>query len=103
MLMARIAKLAGETEMTLEHLDKAIDFSPGDDLNMMIVTTLVAAHRFDEAREIIELALGQLPRQPLRRYNSRNKLQQLSKYVNEAERLAQTDDVPTTDDMTESD
>ena len=60
MLMARIAKLTGDTTTTLEHLGKAGAYSPGDDLNMMTVTTLVAAHRFDEAREFIEIA----PRTP---------------------------------------
>lgn len=102
MLMARISKLTGDTESTLEHLENAIDYSPGDNLNMMTVTTLVAAHRFDEAHEFIELAQGRLPWQPLRRYNSRNKLDQLSKYVNEAERLAHTGDAPSNADIPES-
>jgi len=102
MLMARISKVTGDIEMTLEHIDRAIDYSPGDDLNMMAVTTLVAAHRFDEARAFIDLAQERLPWHPLRRYNSRNKLDQLSEYVNEAERQAQIGDVPNTDDKTES-
>ncbi len=103
MLMARTSKLTGDTETTLEHLEKAIDYSPGDDLNMMTVTTLVAANRFNEAREFIEVARGRLPWQPLRRYNSRNKLEQLSKYVNEAERQAQIGAVSNIDDITKSD
>jgi len=102
-LMAKIARLSGDAEATLEHLAQASDFGHGDDLNMMTVTTLVAESRFEEAREHIKSALERLPWQPLRRYNSGNKLDQLSKYVNEAERLAQTGDVPNTDDMTESD
>jgi hypothetical protein len=102
MLMARISKLTGDTEGTLEYLDRAINYSPGDDLNMMAVTTLVAAHRFDDSRAFIESAQGRLPWQPLRRYNSRNKLDQLSEYVNEAERQMQIGDVPNSDDMTES-
>jgi hypothetical protein len=39
----------------------------------------------------------------LRRYNSRNKLEQLSKYVNEAERQAQIGAVSNIDDITKSD
>jgi hypothetical protein len=102
MLMARISRLTGDTATTLEHLGKAGAYSPGDDLNMMTVTTLVAAHRFDEAREFIEMAQEHLPWQPLRRYNSRNKLVQLSEYVNAAEKQARIGDVSYTDDMTES-
>lgn len=102
MLMARISKLTGDSEATLGHLDRAIDYRPGDDLNMMVVTTLVAAHRFDEAREFLDLAQERLPWHPLRRYNSSNKLDQLSEYVNEAERQAQIGDVPNTEDLTES-
>ena len=101
-LMARIAKLSGDTESTLGHLAQAIDYRPDDDLNMMTVTTLVAASRFDEARVFIESAEKRLPRQPLRRYNGRNNLEQLSNYVNEVERLARAGDEPHINDPTES-
>ena len=103
MLMARMAEMAGETEVTLEHLTQAIDYGPSDDLNMMMVTTLVAARRFDEARVYIESALDSLPWQPLRRYNSRKNLEQLKDYANELERLAQSDNKPRSNDTVEGD
>jgi len=103
MLMARMAEMAGETEATLEHLTQAIDYGPSDDLNMMMVTTLVAARRFDEAREYIESALDRLPWQPLRRYNGRKNLEQLNDYANELERLVQFGNEPLFDNPTEND
>ena len=101
-LMARVARLTGDTEATLEHLAQAIDYRSDNELNMMMVTTLVADSRFDEAHEFIESAQYRLPRQPLRRYNGRNQLQQLSAYVNEAERLTQAGNEPDFDDSTGS-
>jgi hypothetical protein len=103
MLMARMAEMAGETEVTLEHLTHAIDYGVTDDLNMMMVTTLLAARRFDEARVYIKSALDRLPWQPLRRYNSRKNLEQLNDYANELERLAQLDNKPRTNDTVETD
>ncbi len=88
MLMARIARVSGSTDATLEHLGRAIDLLPSDDLNMMTVTTLVDAGRFDEARSFIEEAEKHLPHQPLRRYISKRYLDDLLGYVNEAGRLA---------------
>lgn len=102
-LMARIARLSGDTQATLEHLAQASDFMHGDDLNMMTVTTLVAESRFEDARVYIESALGRLSWQPLRRLNSRRKLAELSNFVNEAERLARSGDEPYIDDPTEND
>lgn len=87
MLMARIARSSGDTAATLEHLARAVDIAPGDDLNMMTVTTLVEAGRFGQARAFIEQARSNMPRQPLRRYNSARNLEELLLYVNEAEKL----------------
>ena len=102
-LMAKIARLSGDAEATLEHLAQASDFRHGDDVIMMTVTTLVAESRFEEAREHIKSALERLPWQPLRRLNSMIKLGELSNFVIEAEKLAQTGDEPDIDDSTESD
>jgi tetratricopeptide (TPR) repeat protein len=103
MLMARMADMAGETKVALEHLTQAADYGPNDDVYMMLATTLIAAQRFDEAREYIRSALADLPLQPLRRYNSRKLLEQLNDYANELERLAQSGGTPRTDDTTEND
>ena len=75
---------------------RAIDVLPSDDLNMMTVTTLVEAGRFDEARSFIEKARKRLPRQPLRRYNSKRYLDVLLTYVNEAGKLASKNTSPST-------
>jgi hypothetical protein len=90
MLMARIAKVSGHVDQTLEHLYRAIAFKPSDDLNMMTVTTLVAAERFQEARLFIDDAADNLPHMPLKRYNSKRILDELLIYVNESARLAET-------------
>jgi hypothetical protein len=87
MLMARIERVNGNTEATLAHLARAIEFIPTDDLNMMTVTALVDAGRFDGARKFIEDAAGRLPDRPLKRYNSQKNLDELMIYINEMEKL----------------
>jgi tetratricopeptide (TPR) repeat protein len=88
MLLARIARGSGNTDATLEYLERAIELAPSNDLHMMTVTTLVDAERFDEAREFIERAAQDLSFQPLKRYNGKKNLDDLLTYVNEAQRLA---------------
>jgi hypothetical protein len=87
MLMARIERVNGNTEATLAHLARAIEITPTDDLNMMTVTALVDAGRFDDARDFIEESAGRLPARPLKRYNSQKNLEELMIYVNEMEKL----------------
>ena len=91
MLLARIGRVSGDTEATLEYLGRAMELAPSDDLHMMTVMTLVDAGRFEEARELIERAEQDLSLQPLKRYNSKSNLADLMKYVNEAQRLAGTE------------
>lgn len=98
MLMARIARTSGDTEETLDHLARAVDIGPSDDLNMMTVTTLVEARRFDEARSFIDDARDSLSPRPLRRYNSLRNLDELLLYVNEAEKLYENRVAPDTGD-----
>ena len=93
MLMARIARAGGDSAATLEHLATANDIQPGDDLNMMTVMALVEANRFDAARSFIGEARHRLSAQPLRRYNSSRHLDDLLRYVNEAETQYQDRDV----------
>lgn len=88
-LLARIAMVSGDNDKTLEHLARANEIAPGDRLNMMIVTTLVAAERFEEARRFTDDAADALPRMPLKRYNSRQNLDELKTYVDETEKLAE--------------
>ena len=91
-LLARVANVSGDVEKTLEHLSRAIEIGRSDELNMMTVTTLVAAGRFDEAREFIRNAANELPLLPLKRYNSRKNLDELTIYVEETERMTETSD-----------
>jgi hypothetical protein len=86
-LMARMARALGKGEATLEHLGRAIDLIPTDELNMMTVTALIDVGRFDEAREFIEGATDRLPAQPLRRIASQKNLEELMLYVDEMEKL----------------
>jgi hypothetical protein len=86
-LMARLARVTGDTEATLAHLARAIELIPTDDLNMMTVTTLVDAGRFDDARKFVEDAAGRMPVRPLKRYRSQKNLDELLTYVNEMEKL----------------
>jgi hypothetical protein len=88
MLMARLANMSGDVDRTLKHLYRAIDYRPSDDLSMMVVTTLVAAARFEEARKFMDDAQGDLPRMPLNRYNTKRNLEELRVYVDESEKLA---------------
>ena len=103
LLMARKADMANDKEEALEHLDQAATYGPSTDLHMMMVATLISAHRFDEAREYVNSALDLLPWQPLRRYNTRKNLERLNDYANELEALVQAGDAPLTDDTMESD
>ncbi len=103
LLMARKADMADDKEEALGHLNQAADYGPSNDLHMMMVATLISAHRFDEAREYVKSALDSLPWQPLRRYNTRKNLERLNDYANELEGLVQAGDTPPTDDTTESD
>mgnify|MGYP001824473705 CR=1 FL=1 len=92
MLMARLALMSGDIDRTLGHLSRAIDYLPSDDLNMMTVTTLVAAARFEEARQFIDDAEDNLPRMPLKRYNTKRNLDELRVYVDESEKLVEKSD-----------
>ena len=89
-LLARVAKVSGDNDRTLEHLARAADIGPGDRLNMMTVTTLVAAGRFEEARQFIDDAADDLSRMPLKRYNGKRNLDELKTYVDATEKLAET-------------
>ena len=86
-LQARIARMSGDGVRTLEELTQALSYSRDDDLNMMIVTTLVEAGRISEAREFVDAARAALPRYPPRRIASGIYLRGLSDYVDEAGRL----------------
>jgi len=87
MLMARVARIQGDTDATLAYLSRAMDYGTSDNLDMMTVTTLVAAQRYGEARDFIAGAAERLPRQPIKRIAGTRNLEELSQYVDAAEQL----------------
>lgn len=89
-LMARIARDSGDVEGTLDHLKTAIRLQPASRLNMMVVTTLVSAGRFQEARDFIAEARAHLPRHPLKRRLWQLDLVELSTFTIESEKRAPT-------------
>ena len=89
-LLARIARIRGQRDESFDFLVQAADYRRDDDLNMMMVTTLVERGRFDDAREYIEAARDTLPGFPLRRLGANMHLGELSLYIDEAEKLARS-------------
>jgi len=87
MLMARIARIQGDTNATLAYLSRAMDYGTSNNLDMMTVTTLVSAQRYGEARDFISGAAERLPRQPVKRLAGERNLEELSQYVDAAEQL----------------
>jgi hypothetical protein len=97
-LLARIARVSGDNDKTLEHLARASETGTSDQLDMMTVTTLVAAERFGEARRFIDDAADDLPWMPVKRYNSKKNLDELRTYVEESEKLAEASEQTTHED-----
>ena len=85
-LMAGISRQQGQTEATVENLEKAIAFRGSSELNMMMVTTLAGAGEFDAARTFIAAAHEQTPANPLEAWVWRGGLEELRDYTNELER-----------------
>ncbi len=85
-LMAGISRQQGQTEATVENLEKAIAFRGSSELNMMMVTTLAGAGEFDAARAFIATALEQTPANPLQAWVWRGGLEELRVYTGELER-----------------
>lgn len=67
-LLARKLRLEGDFDAAIDHLQAAIAHRPSADLNMMMVTLLADARRFDAARAFIDAARENAPRHPFRRY-----------------------------------
>lgn len=91
-LMAQIARHSGDTQGTLDHLYEAMKYKKESRLNMMVVTTLVSAKRFDEARGFIDSARHDTPIHPLKRWLWQSELAQLATYVEKSEEVGVTSD-----------
>jgi tetratricopeptide (TPR) repeat protein len=85
-LLARLSRHEGDFDETLRHLEKAIDYKPSSELNMMMVTTLADAGNFADARTYIDNARDRLPANPFRRSVWQNQLDELSRYIYELEK-----------------
>lgn len=80
-LLARVLRDEGEYAQAIAHLEHALEFGRGADLNMMIVTTYADAKDYEAAREHIAAARHNPPRNPLRRFVWESGLDELQKYV----------------------
>lgn len=87
-LLAAIARRDGDIRGAIEALQKAIEYAPSSELNMMMVTALADAGNFDAAREFIDDALLQGPQHPLRALRWRRDLEGLRAYTRELEKQA---------------
>jgi predicted negative regulator of RcsB-dependent stress response len=85
-LLARLSRHEGDFDQTLRHLEKAIEYKPSSNLNMMMVTTFADAKDFDGARTYIENARRNHPSNPLQRFVWQNQLDELGKYIDELEK-----------------
>ena len=88
--MARIARLRNQRDEALAYLVTAADYRRDDDLNMMMVTTLVERDQFDDAREYVAAAREELPGYPLRRLGGSMHLRELAEYIDAAEEIARS-------------
>ena len=85
-LLARLAWDSGDISNAIKHLRNAHELMPDEDINTMMVTALLAAGRFDEARDFVTDAAEHLPLHPLRRRKSIKDLAELNLYIDEVER-----------------
>ena len=85
-LLAQLSRNVGDFDQTLRHLEKAIEYSPSPELNMMMVTTFADAKDIDGARSYIQKARRNHPSNPLRHVVWRSQLDELAVYVDELEK-----------------
>ena len=80
-LLARILRDDASFDQALFHLQSALTFGSGADLNMMIVTTYADARNYAAAREHIAKARSNPPFNPLRRFVWNSGLDELEAYI----------------------
>jgi tetratricopeptide (TPR) repeat protein len=67
-LMALMSHQEGKFDEAVQHLKKAVEFSPSPDLNTMIVVTYTGSGNFDAARAYIDEVHANAPYHPMKRY-----------------------------------
>ena len=88
-LLARKARLVGDTETTIAELARASEYKSDDNLAMMMITTLVEDGQIDAARDHLELSRQRASKHPLKAIASRIYLDGLASYIDEAEQLTE--------------
>lgn len=84
-LMASIHRHKREFSQAISHLGHAISYNHTRKLNMMMVTALAEAERFDAARSFIQDAHLKAPLHPVRRYLWQRDLNELETYIRQLE------------------
>jgi tetratricopeptide (TPR) repeat protein len=87
-LMARILRHEGKLEQAIQHLERAIEYHPSAELNMMMVTTYADALDFDAARAYIKAAKATPPSHPFKRFVWLSRLGSLGVYIDQLELYA---------------
>ena len=82
-LLARILRHEGEYDQAIRHLERAIEYKPSADLNMMMVTTYADKQDFGAGRAFIESARQTHPKHPLKHFVWSNGLDELLRYIDE--------------------
>ena len=87
-LLAGISRHKGEYEATIGNLEKAIEYRPSSELNMMMVTALGGAGNYTAANEFLDAAEAMAPPNPLRAIAWRRDLDDLRGYIGALEENA---------------
>ena len=80
-LLAGISRYKGEYETTIGNLEKAIEYRPSSELNMMMVTALGGAGNYTAANEFLDAAEAMAPLNPLRAITWQRDLDELRGYI----------------------
>lgn len=95
-LLAKVAMQRGDLDEVVRELTLANSANRHRDVDLMLVTTLVNAGRFDEAQEVIDVARRNPSRSPTARIADELMLRDLSRYASFARTFGQ-DDSPAPD------
>ena len=87
-LLARIAFADGNSSEALARLEDARRYGGGAELDARIVSVLISERDFTGARDYVQQAEADLPRHPFRRVAASAMLEELRRYVDEAEAAA---------------
>lgn len=84
--LAYIALKKGEFEAAIEHLQRASNYGQSSDVNVMMVTALTSAGKFDAARDFVDDAIAAAPMHPVKAAMWRRDLDNLRGYIRNLEK-----------------